>query len=180
MSNKHDTHAVQSLYEDYQALCTDLRSNPSGLAALNRSYHKHLLLAAASSLEAKVKVIVAQIFEQHGSTSLSTFVEKRVMSRSYHTLFDWPGGKAKGFFTSFGDICSNKFNADLGSDSTFKNQHDAFMQLGQKRNLLVHNDYANALVELTPEEIMQKFSQASDFVSRMAFYITYQDDDFEI
>lgn len=157
--------AVGSLYIDYLGLQSELQTSPSGLSALNRSYHKHLLMAAASSLEHQVKQIVASIFEQRGNLSLATFVGKRVMARSYHTLFDWPNASAKGFFSSFGDSAANAFKEALArKDSTFKVDHDAFMAIGHLRNGLVHNDYANSSIELTPAEIIDKFKMAQRFV----------------
>lgn len=163
--------AVQSLYDDYLGLASDLSSTPSGLAALSRSYPKHLLLAAASSLEDRVKRLVTQIFERDGTDRLATFVSKRVMARSYHTLFDWTAGSAKGFFNSFGDVCGIAFKAELQSNLELKEQHDAFMRLGGLRNQLVHNDYASAPIELTPKEIMNKYELALGFVDRIESFV---------
>jgi hypothetical protein len=57
--------AINTMFEDYEGLVRDLRGkSPSGLSALNRSYHKHLLVAAASDLENKVKELVPEIFLQ--------------------------------------------------------------------------------------------------------------------
>lgn len=159
--------AVRTIYDDYLALESDLATSPSGLAALNRSYPKNLLLAAASSLEDKVKRLVSDIFERHGTDRLATFVAKRVMARGYHTLFDWKESSAKGFFVSFGDACGVAFRAKMRADTHFKEQHDAFMSLGNRRNQLVHNDYANVLIELTPEEIMNKYELALQFVNEI-------------
>lgn len=167
--------AVETLYGDYLALVSDLSASPSGLSALNRSYHKHLLVAAASSLEDLVKRLVPEIFERHGSNRLAAFVEKQVMARGYHTLFDWRNGSAQGFFTSFGDICGAAFKQALRSDVTLKEQHDAFMSLGQLRNQVVHNDYASALIELTPGEIMDRYELALQFVDRIETYVVIVD-----
>lgn len=168
--------AVGALYGDYLALESDLSGSPSGLAALNRSYHKHLLLAAASSLEDEVKSLVSDIFERNGNDRLSAFVSKRVMARSYHTLFDWDAGSAKGFFTSFGEVCGRRFRAELQKDQDLKEQTDAFLRLGQLRNQLVHNDYASALVELTPSEIIGKYNLALLFVRRIESFVLAEDD----
>lgn len=159
--------AVGVLYADYLGLVSDLDTSPSGLVALSRSFHKHLLLAAASSLEDEVKVLVTDIFDRYGSDRLARFVEKRVMARGYHTLFDWQNGSAQGFFRSFGDSCASAFRARLRDDSGFRERHDAFMALGNHRNELVHNDYASAFVELTPDEIMRKYDLALEFVEEI-------------
>ena len=163
--------AVETLYGDYNALVSDLSASPSGLTALNRSYHKHLLVAAASSLEDKVKSLIPEIFARHGTDRLAAFVAKQVMARGYHTLFDWPNGKAQGFFTSFGEACGAAFKEALRSEAELKEQHDAFMTLGQLRNQVVHNDYASALIELTPSEIMDRYGLALQFVDRIESFV---------
>lgn len=162
---------VQTLYSDYVALNSELSAAPSGLAALNRSFHKHLLLAAASNLEDRVKRRVAEIFELHGTDRLAAFVSKRVMARGYHGLFEWNSGKAQGFFTSFGEACGQAFKTELRANSDLRENHDAFMRLGQLRNLLVHNDYASATIELTPEEIMGMYQNALHFVDRIEDFV---------
>ncbi|WP_432245741.1 HEPN domain-containing protein [Arthrobacter sp. G.S.26] len=163
--------AVGSLYQDYLDLISDLSMSPSGLSSLNRSYHKHLLVAAASSLEDKVKALVPEIFSRHGTDRLGEFVAKQVMARGYHTLFEWKSGTAQGFFTSFGDVCGRAFRAALKDNDQLKTQHAAFMQLGQLRNQVVHNDYASALVELTPKEIIGRYHLALEFVDQIERFV---------
>lgn len=163
--------AVGLLYQDYVELVSDLRMSPSGLSSLNRSYHKHLLVAAASSLEDKVKALVPEIFSRHGTERLAAFVAKQVMARGYHTLFEWKSGTAQGFFTSFGDVCGQTFKAALKTNDQLKAQHAAFMQLGQLRNQVVHNDYASALIELTPREIIDRYNLALEFVDQIEIFV---------
>lgn len=163
---------VASLYEDYLGLVDALaQESPSGLAALNRSYHKHLLMAAASSLENRVKSLLPDIFVRLGRPELGAFVERQVTSRGYHTLFDWRTGRAQGFFASFGQACGAAFRADLKSDSRLLAEHDAFMRLGQLRNEVVHNDYASRTIDLTPLEVMELYAVASGFPERFEYYI---------
>ncbi|UVJ38026.1 HEPN domain-containing protein [Arthrobacter sp. CJ23] len=163
--------AVDLLYQDYVELVSDLSTSPSGLSSLNRSYHKHLLVAAASSLEDRVKALVPEIFGRHGTDRLAAFVAKQVMARGYHTLFDWRGGTAQGFFTSFGEVCGQTFKAALKADDVLKAQHGAFMQLGDLRNQVVHNDYASALIELTPAEIIARYKLSLEFVDRIEHFV---------
>lgn len=164
---------VESLYADYLALEQELRGSPSGLTALNRSYHKHLLMAAASGLEGDVKRLVPQLFQKYGDEQLATFVSKRVMARSYHTLFDWSAGNANAFFGSFGDGCSAAFKGAMKEEVELKEQHDAFIKLGQLRNQVVHNDYASASIDSTPEEIMSRYALALKFIARIEDFITH-------
>ena len=164
--------AVHTLFDDYTDLVKDLGQSPSGLTALNRSYHKHLIIAAASGLEDEVKKLVPDIFSRLGRQEFAAFVSKRVMARGYHQLFQWEDRSAKGFFTSFGDGSVAAFKNAMSADVAFKAQHDAFMKLGDLRNTVVHNDYASALVEITPDEVMEAFDLALVFVTRIESLIT--------
>lgn len=68
---------VEALYEDYVALLDELAASPSGLAAVNRTYSKHLVVAAASSLEDYVKESVPTIFDRRGNARMGAFVALR-------------------------------------------------------------------------------------------------------
>lgn len=166
------TGPVEELYREYLELSEDLgTSNPSSLSALNRSYHKHLLVAAASSLEQQVKTIVPQIFQRHGTEFIGEFVARAVFARGYHTLFDWKNGTAATFFANFGPDCQRYFKAQLKADDELRDQHEAFMTLGARRNEVVHNDYATYLVELTPHEVMAKYRLGHLFVQRIEYLV---------
>jgi hypothetical protein len=160
---------VESLYRDYLDLVDDLEQalSPSGLSALNRNYHKHLLIAAASSLEDTIKKIVVNIFETQGGVELGAFVMSNVMTRGYHTLFNWKDRSAQSFFSGFGKTCGDEFRARLRSDDKFKRDHLSFMTLGALRNDIVHNDYASRTVELTTEEVFEKYIEAKLFTEEI-------------
>ncbi|MGW4849426.1 HEPN domain-containing protein [Nocardia brasiliensis] len=165
--DREATGPVESLFEDYCGLVEDLKDrSPSGLAALNRTYHKVILVAAASRLENQVKQIVESLFREHGRDELGAFVAKRVMARNYHQLFDWPNEKARGFFTSFGPKCANAFDTAMKTDTEFLRQHAAFMRLGSLRNQLVHQDYATYILSETPKELSDMYEVAVLFPSR--------------
>ncbi|MDF3285476.1 HEPN domain-containing protein [Gordonia sp. N1V] len=166
MTATPETHdgPVEALYEDYCVLRDDLSTrSPSGLAALNRSYHKVLLIAAASSLESQVKKYLAAAFEEKGGGILAAFLEKRVLARNYHTMFDWQKEKAKPFFSSFGQDCGKNFAAQIRSNPDFAEQHSAFMRIGSLRNGLVHQDYATFSLEYTPEDLIKMYRLAREF-----------------
>ncbi|KAA8885088.1 hypothetical protein F3087_30045 [Nocardia colli] len=161
------TGPVRSLYEDYRGLVEDLKDrSPSGLAALNRTYHKVILVAAASSLENQVKRVIESMFREHGRDELSFFVADRVMSRGYHQLFDWNNEKAKILFSSFGPGCAKLFEQTLKNDNEFNKEHFAFMRLGKLRNMLVHRDYATYALDETPDELYELYRLAVLFPGR--------------
>lgn len=157
---------METIFDDYGLLIDELSGSPSGLAAVNRAYGKHLLLAAASSLEDAVKKTVPEIFLRRANSQLSSFVTKWVFERGYHTLFGWKDRTAQPFFASFGPACGTEFKSALKADEDLRREHDAFMVLGSLRNEVVHNDFATRSIDLTPEEIIQKYRDGLAFVGR--------------
>jgi hypothetical protein len=55
--------------------------------------------------------------------------------------------------------------ARIAADEPLAESVKAFMEIGRERNLLVHSDYANYLINKTPEEIYALYQEASRFVS---------------
>lgn len=166
MITESGQHAVEALYDDYEALRDDLAHLPSSLASINRAYHKHLLVAAASSLEDIAKHHVPSLFREYGNARLAEFIANQVMSRGFHTLFDWKAQSAQGFFSFFGKDCGRAFKATMKKDSELKLQHDAFMNLGSLRNQVVHNDFAGYHIDLTPQEVMEKYRLGRQFIEQ--------------
>jgi hypothetical protein len=164
--------AVEALYEDYRGLVADLEGrSPSSLTALNRAYPKHLLLAAASSLEELVKRALIEVFEARGDAGLGAFVQKRILDRGYHQLFAWTDRKAQPFFSSFGPDVGASFKRALRESSSLAESHEAFMILGSARNEVVHRDFASYPVEFTPEEVIEKYRLALYFVEQIAILV---------
>lgn len=168
-----DAAMLKSLFDDYDLLTEELGGNPSGLTALNRSFHKHLLVAAASSLEFSVKELIPKLFGEYGNEPIKNFIDKNIFSRSYHTLFDWKQKSAAGFFKGFGDDCAKAFKDRLKGED-FSNQHQAFMEIGNYRNEIVHKDYAQYSLNLTPREIFEKYELATQFISQMESIVVGQ------
>ncbi|QQE49091.1 hypothetical protein I6H91_01765 [Micrococcus luteus] len=156
---------VLALFEEYENLQEDLVNSMSGLAAINRRYGPHLVVAAASSLEDKVKLGMPLIIGRRAGVQLADFAKFHVFARKYHTLFEWNQATAAPFFASFGGDCKARFRSKLTTDERFNQGHGDFMSLGQERNTIVHNNFAAQTVSSTPEEIVKKYKNAVDFIA---------------
>lgn len=169
-TSKPSDYKVEALFDDFENLQKDLQlltpRSPSSELAVARTYHKAILIASASNLEARVKWIVEDLFTQQGCDELGSFVRKNILSRGYHGLFDWKSEKATKFFDSFGDDCKDRYRDLMQTDESFKNEHDAFMRLGNRRNELVHQDYAEFNLNETPEELITLYRSAILFPER--------------
>ena len=134
---------------------------------LESNLRKTLLLSAASYFEYTLsREIVDYIKEATGGNGLiEALVNTKVITRQYHSWFDWDASNANKFFSMFGQTFKEHMAARLAADEALAKGVRAFIELGRDRNLLVHSDYASYLINKTPEEIYTLYQQASVFVT---------------
>lgn len=91
------------------------------------------------------------------------FVDNKAVKRQYHTFFNWDGKNANQFFGLFGDTFKRRAREEIQTKS-LDDAEVAFMSIGQERNRLVHQNYIEAQINDTFEEIYIKYEKACDFV----------------
>ena len=158
--------AVKSLFdschENYQLL---IEKNEVSLATEYKGqFSKVVLLACASYFETKVTSALLDGLQTKNCKLTHSFISRKALKRQYHTLFSWDGRNANSFFSMFGeaflDFMKKKVERDVNLDLAIKN----FLELGQLRNQLAHDDYALFVLDLTVENISEKFESAQYFV----------------
>jgi hypothetical protein len=92
-------------------------------------------------------------------------LERQVIRRKYHTFFDWDELKPMPFFALFGDGYKIMAQARMKSDAEASKAMRAFLELGQIRNRLVHENFVAFTVDKTPEELIVQFRIAQNFVT---------------
>jgi hypothetical protein len=157
--------SVESLYEDFQELRSVVANDPSGLVALERTYPKVLVLASASYLEHRVKGVMSGLFQEHAPKEFGEFMFTNAMVRGYHTLFNWDqqAKGVNGFFAAFGEDCKLRLRERLRNDAGFTDAAGSFIEMGQTRNTLVHNNYAEFQLDKTVNEILLLHQRARLF-----------------
>ena len=85
------------------------------------------------------------------------------IKRQYHTFFSWDGNNANQFFGLFGEDFKRRAREEIRSRSLDEAEM-AFMAVGRERNRLVHQNYVEAQINDTFEEIWSKYIKACDFV----------------
>lgn len=128
---------------------------------------KVVLLACASFFEANIIDTVMKSLNVSGCQLTYNFVLRKALLRQYHALFDWKAKNANNFFSLFGegfrDFMKTKVKDDESLDLGIKN----FLELGRLRNQLTHDNYATFVLELTVEDIYEKFSSARFFTDKI-------------
>jgi len=160
---------IDRLVEDNEALATLLRDlgQISHLSDVENAFRKILLLAAASYFESEVKdSLIAFAKGQAGDASpLIHLIKKKAIERQYHTLFSWDTANANTFFALFGSGFKEFMNAKIREEEDLETSIRAFLELGNLRNHLVHENFATFEIEKTPDEIYRLYQSAMRFVT---------------
>lgn len=124
-----------------------------------------MLLSCASYYETQIQEIIKS-FVQRNSTDdkVSNFVLKKAISRQYHTYFTWDGNNVNSFLGLFGEEFKKEVSAIISQDEVLKEQMKAFLQLGNERNKMVHENFLVYNLEKTFDEIIQMNEKAGKFV----------------
>ncbi|MDI6797732.1 MAG: HEPN domain-containing protein, partial [Desulfatibacillaceae bacterium] len=101
-----------------------------------------------------------------GNPLVTSFFKNKAVNRQYHTWFDWEANNANKFFSLFGSKFKDFMKYKVNNDSKLSDSISAFLELGNYRNQLVHQDFSSFPLEKTSKEIYQLYFKAFCFVNR--------------
>ncbi|WP_434130403.1 HEPN domain-containing protein [Methylocaldum sp. GT1BB] len=165
---------VDRLYDESVSVIHTLGiSEPSLAVAAGDSFRKALILAAASYFEHRVSSCVLEFVDEraNGSGLVVAFVKNKAVSRQYHTWFKWDDTNANQFFGLFGSDFKQKMVDRIKESEELKRSVRAFLEVGNERNKLVHQDFASFSLEKTLEEIYELYSLALLFVEGLSTFL---------
>jgi len=142
------------------------RGELSLVNTFNTDLPRIFVVASASHFETVVASHIRNFFAEmsNGHPAVIEFVDKKVLFRSYHTLFNWPSNSVSSFFAMFGKLCADHYKQLSKDQDWLSEAARAFLQLGQARNELVHGDFATHSPSLTAPEVQAAFISAQRFV----------------
>lgn len=162
---------IDGLYEDAKAIIKTLKLGPEISLQVSAGDHfrKVLLLAAASYFEHRVCDCVLEFVRERsrGSVLVTNFVRNKAISRQYHTWFSWVDNNANQFFGLFGTEFRTEMSNRMKESDELRASVQAFLELGNERNKLIHQDYATFPLEKTLEEIYELYGRALTFVEQL-------------
>ena len=164
-----DSSFVEAFYKDHYALYQHLLDTRevSFASDLNMTFCKALVLAIASHFEHEVTEILREVPLRHaaGNPLITAMIEKQVIARKYHTYFDWDRLTAGPFFALFGEDFKSSIQDKIKLEVAANRSMKAFLELGQIRNKLVHQNFVQFDVSKTPEELIGQFREALPFLA---------------
>ncbi len=163
-----DSSAIDRLYGEAAAVIKALQATPevSLQIAAADNFRKALLLAAASHFEHRVCTYILDFVRERASGSLlvESLVRNKAIARQYHSWFKWDETNANQFFGIFGAEFKSSMSKKVKESDELRNSIQAFLEVGNERNKLVHQDYATFPMEKTLEEIYKLYQIALVFV----------------
>ena len=169
-----DATPVDELYQDFQELIGKVDVLDLSLqTTLRITFSKSLLMAVAGYFEDQVQSQVIGFVRN--STSGNELVEQLVLRRSfgrhYSALFTWDAKNANTFFRHFGDAFYQSMNRYANEHSEYQEAVRSFLEIGNTRNELAHENYAQFSLDKTMEEIYASYKIALRFVDSIGSHL---------
>ncbi len=162
---------VDRLYDEYKDLVSFLdRNNEISFRTLaDANFRKSLLLAAASYFEHHLTSILSDFIQNESPENqlLFEFVKNKAISRQYHTYFSWNEKNANQFFGLFGDSFKTYMKDEVKNNEDLDKSIKAFLEIGQDRNRLVHQNFGTIHLEKTTKEIYELYQAALSFLESL-------------
>ena len=166
---------VESLFRDTKELeCFLISNNELSLRVLvDSNFRKSILLASASYFERQVTDLISEYAQScTNDEKIIFFIKNKVLSRQYHTLFNWNDKNCNSFLGLFGDEFKKQFGAKVFKDDQLDKAIKDFLEIGRERNRLVHQNFGSYSLEKTADEIHELHLSAKIFLIHLKEELT--------
>jgi len=165
-----DTTFIDTLFREQKELVAFLQQQGelSFSVSVEALLSKTLLLSVASFFESRITTAIADYAGRvsNADEALTSLVRIKAIEQQYHSYFQWREGNRTviPFFGMFGSALKDSAKQDLKGED-LRQATDAFLELGDLRNLLVHENFASYPLEKTADEIYRLYGGALTFVT---------------
>lgn len=161
-----DESPIDRIYKELGVAINALQASGeiSAQVVIEDHARKALLLSVASHFEHRLTGYLKQLCMMAKNSLLTEFAVNKAVSRQYHALFQWKDKNMNSFFGLFGSEFKQRMTASVKTDLQLDKAIKAFLELGNLRNQLVHQDYATFPLDKTSDEIYQLYLEALYFV----------------
>lgn len=158
---------IDDYYDQYSALIKKLvdEGSLSEAQALQDTLRRTSVVGAASFFEQALKdALLTFVSNRSGSDpAVTTIVKMSLIDRGFHQMFQWEGKNANKFFSHFGSELGEEMKK--GCAGELKSPVQSFMELGNLRNCIVHQNFHIFYFEKTLDECYASYRDAQQFVS---------------
>lgn len=173
---------IDQQYESGNSLVDYLKSQQQ-LTFFNEAennFRKTILLSSASFFEKEISETVIEFAKSHTDNNelVISIIKQKAVSRQYHTYFDWDKAtNANKFFSLFGEDFKNKMIKKVKDDPKLDNSIKSFLEIGQERNKMVHQNFAEIVIDKTAEEIYKLYQDSIYFIETVKTELIKQKDE---
>jgi hypothetical protein len=161
--------SVDRYYKDNLALLEFLESKGELSHKLwaEASMAKVIIIAGAGALEVEMCAIVRRFVSsiKPNDPLVMAIVERKAITRQYHTWFSWPDRNAGPFYSLFGSDFSKAARLHARQEAEFERRESSFLSIGQERNEIAHGAFCSVQCSLSHREAYEKFLQAKLYCS---------------
>ncbi|MFZ4828239.1 MAG: HEPN domain-containing protein [Phototrophicaceae bacterium] len=173
--NSHTRRLIETLYAENSDLREYLiqQGEISFVASVDKTFNKVLLLAIASYFEKHITDLLIQFFtiQTNNNQVIMKHIIDKTIERKYFQFFDSSNMSKKSginpLIKIFGDDFKKSFDELIKSDKELESGILQFLELSNKRNELVHENFIDYLLQYSPQEIYVKFTRAVYFVDTL-------------
>lgn len=159
---------MDRIHKEFTDLIDFLASNGeiSLQSSADDTFRKVLTISAASYFEHILTGVVMDFVEETvaAEAMVTSLVRNRVVSRQYHSWFTWDGKNVNSFFAMFGDGFKSHMTSLVKGSPDLDKAIRAFLELGDGRNMLAHQNFAAFAMQKTSEEIYKLYQDAMPFI----------------
>jgi hypothetical protein len=127
-----------------------------------------LVLSAASLFEHRITEALLTYAERVSNSDgcVISLIRNKAMKRQFHTFFEWGKRKLGAFPTLLGEKLGQKLKKTCAT-SPGKKQMEAFLEIGELRNCLVHQNYAEFALDKSADDVRRLCEHADLFVEQV-------------
>lgn len=154
--------------DNYYELKNNLIGN--GQISLENNIENHLkkvmLLSCASYYENEIQRIIKEFIDRNSKDEkVKNFAYNKAIARQYHTYFNWDGKNINSFLGLFGEEFKKEISNRITQDEELNMQMRAFLEIGNERNKMVHENFMVYQLDKTFDEIINLNEAAEKFIN---------------
>ena len=171
---------IEELHNDHRSLVDYLQSNGQLLlqSRAQDAFSKTLIVAVASYFEVRLTQAIVDLYlEATGPIDiLAQFVKRQAIGRRFSQLFNWGNESrhsqnANGFYRLFGSGFADYMIQKVRDDESLDDSVKAFLEIGNLRNQMLHEDFADFQLNKTVDDVYSLYQTATTFVERFPIEI---------
>ena len=171
-----ETSIIDEKYKEYTEALNNLSIGigPSLSIDLRVELTKNFVLSVGSFFERYITELIKEFVTCSSSNNetIISMIEMKAINRQFHTYFSWDKANVNSFLALLGPSKRIEFDTKKEGDIILQEGIKKFLTLGNTRNELAHQNFAEYSLQKTLEEYYTDFQNAKVFLSTITNLLT--------